>query len=105
MGPGSRASRSAGMTGERMASLQPVHVEPRRVRAVKLCAPKVMVDRRPDGTIYLKSPHELPAYPKRITDRLVHWATTAPDRAFMADSGAGGEWSEINFAADHEESR
>ena len=31
-----------------MASPQIVGKEPRRVRAVKLCAPEVMVDRRPD---------------------------------------------------------
>src|SRR5437588_3482917 len=97
MGPGWRTSRSAGMTGERMASLQPVHVEPRRVRAVKLCAPAVLVDRRPDGMIYLRSPHELPEYSRRITDRLVHWATTAPDRVFMADRGTDGSWRKITY--------
>src|SRR2546423_14123136 len=84
-------------TRQAMASPQIVGKEPRRVRAVKLCAPEVMVDRRPEGTIYLKSPRTLPDYPKRITDRLVHWATTAPDHVFMADRGTDGNWRKIGY--------
>ena len=38
-----------------MASPQTVRSEaPRRVRPVRLCAPEVVVDRKPDGTLYLK---------------------------------------------------
>jgi feruloyl-CoA synthase len=71
---------------------------PRRVRPVRLCAPEVLVDRRADGTIYLKSPHALPPYPDKLTDRLVHWAREAPDRVFMADRGADGSWRKITYA-------
>ena len=69
----------------------------RNQRPVRLCAPEVMVDRRPDGTIYLKSPRMLPDYPEKITERLVHWATTASDRLFMADRGADGNWRKITY--------
>ena len=61
------------------------------MRAVKLCAPEVLVDRRADGTIYLKSGRALPPYPDKLTDRLVHWANAAPDRVFMAERAPGGE--------------
>src|SRR5437588_8027606 len=81
-----------------MASRQPIRSETRRVRAVKLCPPEVLVDRRPDGTIYLKSGRTLPPYPDKLMDRLVHWANTAPDRGFMAERDASGEWRQITYA-------
>src|SRR3954453_3436744 len=57
----------------------------RRTRAVRLCAPEVVIDRRADGTLYLNSPHQLDPYADRLTDRLVYWAETSPDRIFMAE--------------------
>jgi feruloyl-CoA synthase len=66
------------------------------VRPVRLCAPEVLVDRRPDGTLYLKSSRTLPDYPERLTDRLVHWAKVTPDRAFMAERDAAG-WRTITY--------
>src|SRR5947199_7585977 len=81
-----------------MASPQPIRSEKRRVRAVKLCAPEVVIDRHPDGTIYLRSPRTLPPYPEKLTDRLVHWAKTAPDRVFVADRGGDGAWRTITYA-------
>ncbi len=75
-----------------------MHTEtPRRVRAVKLCAPEVRVDPRAGGTIHLKSPRALPAYPEKITERLVHWANAAPDRVFMAER-VGSGWRSITYA-------
>ena len=70
----------------------------RNQRPVRLCAPEVLVDRRADGTIYLKSPHELPPYPDKLTNRLVHWAAVAPDRVFMAERDASGGWRTITYA-------
>ncbi len=68
-----------------MAAPQPVSTKVRRTRAVKLCAPEVLLDRRADGTIFLKSGRTLPAYSAKLSDRLVHWAHVAPERAFMAE--------------------
>jgi feruloyl-CoA synthase len=82
-----------------MASPQTVRTgAPRRVRPVRLCAPEVIVDRRADGTIHLRSPRALAAYPEKLTERLVHWAREAPDRVFMADRGADGAWRTITYA-------
>jgi feruloyl-CoA synthase len=70
----------------------------RKQRAVRLCAPEVIVDHRADGTIHLASPRSLDAYPEKLTDRLVHWAAAAPDRIFMAErppSGSG--WRTITY--------
>ena len=79
-----------------MATPQSVRAEARRVRPVRLCAPEVLVDRRPDGMLYLKSSRTLPDYPARLTDRLVHWANAAPDRVFMAER-ADGRWRTITY--------
>lgn len=82
-----------------MVSTQPVRTEtPRRVRRVRLCAPEVLVDRHADGTLYLKSGRTLPGYPEKLTDRLVHWANAAPDRAFMAERASDGAWRTITYA-------
>jgi feruloyl-CoA synthase len=102
-----------------MVATQTVRKEPRRVRPVRLCAPEVIVERRDDGTIHLRSPHALGDYPDKLTDRLVHWAAAAPDRVFMAErpppnpprqagegkgglplagEGRGGCWRTITYA-------
>src|SRR5947208_822023 len=74
-----------------------LRVNERKQRAVKLCAPEVQADRHADGTIYLKSGRTLPAYPEKLTDRLVHWASVAPDRTFMAERD-GANWRTITYA-------
>src|SRR6185295_16243858 len=80
-----------------MASPQPAGTETRRVRPVRVCAPEVLVDRKPDGTLHLRSGRTLPDYPERLTDRLVHWASVAPDRVFMAER-EGASWRAITYA-------
>ena len=37
-------------------------------------------------------------YPQRLTDRLHHWAKTAPDRIFMAERDGGRGWRQITYA-------
>jgi len=80
-----------------MATAQPTTIEsPRRVRAVKLAAPEVLIDRAPDGTLHLKSGRALPDYPDRLTDRLLYWASVAPKRVFMAERDGAG-WRTITY--------
>ena len=68
------------------------------LRPVKLGPPDVLVERRKDGAILMRSPHPLPAYPKNLTDRLVHWAEAAPDRIFLAQRDAAGAWRTLTYA-------
>src|SRR5436305_470007 len=79
------------------ATPQTVQGTPRRVRPARLCAPEVRVDRRADGTIHLKSTRALPPYPDKLTDRLVHWANVAPNRLFMAERDASGDWRSVTY--------
>ncbi len=67
------------------------------LRAVKLGPADVTVERRPDGAILLRSPHKLPPYPRNLTERLVHWAHAAPDRVFLAQRDAAGNWRTLSY--------
>src|SRR3954467_598762 len=78
--------------GERGTS-SPAHP----LRAISFGNPAVSIDRRDDGTIYLRPKVALGDYPLRITDRLHHWATTEPNRVFMAARDGGG-WRKITYA-------
>src|SRR5262245_23146102 len=66
-------------------------------RPVRLGPRDVLVDRRADGTIYLLSPHELPVYPSKLTERLQHWAATAPERVYLAQRNASGGWRTVSY--------
>jgi feruloyl-CoA synthase len=58
----------------------------------------VSIDRRADGTIYLRPKTALGDYPVRITDRLHHWARIEPNRIFMAERDTGGGWRQLTYA-------
>src|SRR6187399_2774310 len=72
---------------------------PARVRAVPLGTAEVEIDRRADGSILLRSPHPLSAYPQKLTERLQHWAREAPARTFIAqrEGNAGGSWRRLSY--------
>ncbi|MBV8925487.1 MAG: feruloyl-CoA synthase [Bradyrhizobium sp.] len=68
------------------------------LRRISFSDPAVAIERRNDGTIYLRPTTTLADYPVRITDRLHHWAATTPDNVFMAERVAGGSWRKISYA-------
>ncbi len=57
------------------------------------------VETRADGVQVLRSAEPLADVPRRLTDRLEHWAAVAPDRTFVACRAPnGGDWVRISFA-------
>ncbi len=55
------------------------------------------------GVHYLTAAQPLQAYPERMTDRLQHWASQAPERIFMARreklaDGSTGNWVTVSYA-------
>src|SRR5882762_3966910 len=68
------------------------------LRAISFGDPAVTIDRRDDGTIYLRPKAALGDYPVRLTDRLHHWAKAEPNRIFMAERNAGRGWRQITYA-------
>ena len=83
------------MTATRPAMRERDSVAP--LRAVRLAAPDCTVERRPDGTLLMRSRAALDDYPARITERLIHWAERTPDRVFMADRDPAGGWRTVTY--------
>ena len=76
----------------------------RPIRKVDLGPRDVEVERRAGGTLHLRSPHALPPYPKKLTQRLEYWARTAPDRVLLAQRDGGG-WRTLTYAQALERTR
>src|SRR3954470_23984590 len=68
------------------------------LRPISFGTPAVTIERREDGTVYLRPKAPLSDYPVRLTDRLHHWAKAAPDRVFMAERNAARGWRQITYA-------
>src|ERR1700730_13735285 len=68
------------------------------LRPISFGDPAVSIDRRDDGTIYLRPKIALGEQPVRLPDRLRHWARTEPNRIFMAERAADGGWRQITYA-------
>ncbi|HEY0938579.1 MAG TPA: feruloyl-CoA synthase [Steroidobacter sp.] len=58
---------------------------------------RTAVERRPDGTMYLRPVDALSAYPDRLMDWLEHWAMQAPQRVFVARRKSRGEWQTVTY--------
>ena len=57
--------------------------------------------RAADGSVRVTSTEALGTYPERITDRLLHWAATAPERTLVAKrapKAQGGDWRRVSYA-------
>jgi feruloyl-CoA synthase len=70
----------------------------RPLRAISFEDPAVTIERKGEGTIYLRPRKPLADYPKRLTDLLHYWAHAAPDRTFMAERGPDGGWRRLTYA-------
>jgi len=51
-----------------------------------------------DGGLVVRPKHPLGPYPDKLTERLDHWAVHAPDRVFLAERAANGEWRTATYA-------
>ncbi len=53
---------------------------------------------RADGSTLVTSTEALKPYPRRLTDRLLHWAEADPDHILAAQRDAAGEWRRVSYA-------
>jgi feruloyl-CoA synthase len=63
---------------------------------LKFAPAKVDVERRPDGTLLLRSPTALGAHARCVTEWLVDWAANAPERVFLGER-AGAGWRTMTY--------
>ncbi|AKU12625.1 feruloyl-CoA synthase [Azoarcus sp. CIB] len=60
--------------------------------------PVVNVEERPDGSRILRSGIPLPqTYARCVGEWLEHWARVAPERVFLAERNAAGEWDRVSY--------
>lgn len=52
---------------------------------------------RPDGSVLIRQRAELPPWPRCMTERFMHWAAVDPDRVWMAERGANGDWVRVTY--------
>ena len=72
-----------------------------KYRALKFGVTRVAV-REANGHTYLSAVQPLEPFADRLTDRLLHWAEHAPDRAFIArrvvhPDGTRGDWRQVTY--------
>jgi len=81
-------------------ALSPQSAAP-RFRPVRLGSRDIVVERRGDGALLLRSPHALGPYPTKLTERLEYWAREAPDRILFAQRDARpeaqGGWRSVTY--------
>lgn len=75
---------------------------PARFRPLRFGVTRVTVREGAPGMTYLEADQALQPYPARLTDRLAHWARTAPERSFMArrvalPDGGSGDWRHVTY--------
>src|SRR5687767_5352241 len=58
----------------------------------------MVAERRPDGAVLLRAVRPLAQYPRKLTERLEHWAAQAPERVFVAQRDARGGWRKLIYA-------
>nr|WP_319563732.1 feruloyl-CoA synthase [uncultured Rhodoferax sp.] len=83
---------------------------PAQYRPLKFGVTRVTLRDGAPGVHYLRAEQPLQDYPKRMTDRLHHWAQTAPSRSLMARrerlaGGGSGEWQHVSYAQAWEAAR
>jgi feruloyl-CoA synthase len=69
------------------------------LRATHLGAAAVLIERRADGAIMMRSPVPLEAHANNLTERLAHWAKAAPERVFLAQRDGTAAWRTLTYAA------
>jgi len=70
---------------------------PARIRPIKLGPQDVVTEHRADGSILLRSPQPLGAYPGKLTERLEFWAAETPEQIFLAQRDSNGNWRTVSY--------
>jgi feruloyl-CoA synthase len=74
-------------------------------RRVPLGPAEVVVARREDGSVLLRSPHALGSYPRNLTECLARGARQYPERVLAAQRGPDGAWRMLAYGEALERAR
>jgi len=68
------------------------------LRPVRLGKPDVVLEKGANGVIHIRAAQPLGEYHRKLSDALEHWAKTAPERTFLAQRDAQGNWRKLSYA-------
>ena len=74
---------------------QPAGAAP--LRAVRLGQFDTVLEREESGVIHIRTAQVLPPYHATLSEPLEHWAKAAPDRTFLAQRDADGNWRTLSY--------
>ncbi len=66
-------------------------------RDTALAEKSLLVERRGDGTVVLRSGHESWDYPVQLSEWLRHWADERPEQVFLAERDSESTWRTITW--------
>ncbi len=66
--------------------------------ALALAPAQVLVERRSNGELVLRSPHPLGEPVRHVCERLRHWAAVAPDRDFLVERAHDGGLRRVTYS-------
>jgi len=61
--------------------------------------PEILPERRPDGSMLVRSARSLGAVPRSLGVLLEHWAAAEPARVFLAERAPSGGWRRLTYQA------
>ncbi|WP_024695286.1 feruloyl-CoA synthase [Pseudomonas syringae] len=85
------------MSSEPRSSTPHTPVNPPRYRQVSIGHPAVEV-REEKGVLHMRALEPLAELPRRLLDRLVHWAEVRPQQTFIAARDNLGGWRTVSYA-------
>jgi len=68
------------------------------LRPVRLGKFDAVLERRADGAINIRAAQKLGRFDDTLAQPLEHWAKAAPDRMFLAQRDAKGQWRRLSYA-------
>lgn len=68
-----------------------------KIRKIDTWSPKLAIEERADGAILVWREDLLGPYEKRVTDPLIKWARSVPDRIWMAQRDHTGDWRSVTY--------
>ncbi|MGB9150448.1 MAG: feruloyl-CoA synthase [Burkholderiales bacterium] len=79
--------------------------EPQLSPADLFAKPAVVVDRREDGSMILRSPQALQNHARCVGEYLEHWANLTPQQKFLQERDAQGHWQGVTYGEAREQVR
>ena len=69
-----------------------------RLRRASVRTSGATLERLPNGTLIIRPEEALEPYPTVLSDRIIRWASEAPDRICVAKRNAAGTWDTLTYS-------